>query len=418
MTSVVVEAGASVDEPSSPSASASPSFARLATIAVLGLWLATPFLILDNFAQDAVPFLVAGTVVREDPTQVYGDSLAEMPPAFVEESCAISPAGTDCANGNVAFVSPPPALPLAVGLSILGPTFGPLLLRLLASLGLVGGVLALRRRLLERDPDAEGVLAVVLALLTPMFLLPVILAQNSPLQFAAAALGIAVAGRSRPIGVALGILWGVTIAFKLTPIVLVVVLVARRQWTVLAAGLGTVAALTVAALPLGGVAMWQRFVEASAHLQGTSGAIPSNGSIDGFVGAMMPGLTGTTSAGLLVWAARLVALAGLVMVARRIRDDDTLWSFAWLGTLLLVPLVWWHYLWLAVAAVVIALAAARRTTRLADPRLLIPFAVASVPISVLNGSGGAAPWAQFPFLVVALVWSGALAMKAEAPAAT
>jgi hypothetical protein len=104
-------------------------------------------------------------------------------------------------------------------------------MRLGVSACLVAGVLSLRRRLIARHPDVDGVLAVTLLLLTPMFMVPQALGQNSPLLFLSAALGLAVADRSRPASIGVGVLWALTVAFKLSPIVLVVVLVVRRRWT-------------------------------------------------------------------------------------------------------------------------------------------------------------------------------------------
>jgi hypothetical protein len=384
------------------------SRARLVVLAVLGCWLLTPFLLLGSFAQDAVPFVAAGEVVREHPDQVYADDLYDLPPEFADASCRHSPTGTDCDDENVAFVSLPAALPLSVGLAGLGSTIGPLALRLLGAVALVVGMLALRRRLLVRHPDAEGVLAAVLVLLTPLFMVTMALGQTSPLLFASAALGLALAGGGRRVGIALGVLWGLTVALKLTPVVLVAVLVARRRWTVLAAGAGTVVLLSVAALPFGGVEMWFRFVEASTHLQEAAASNPYNGSIDGALNALAPALTGTPTATALVGAVRLLAIAAVVVVARRTEDEDAQWSFVWLGTLLLVPLVWWHYLWLAPAALVVALCVTRARGRLADPRLLVPLAAATIPLSLVNGTADAQPALQFVVLAAALLWAGYL----------
>ena len=384
-------------------------------LAVLGFWLVAPFLLVNRLAQDAVPFVAAGELARTDPEHVYtptGD-LFTLPEEFARVSCDVSPAGTDCTEENVAFVSPPPAIPIAVLTSVLGSTLGPLVMRLGVSACLVAGVLSLRRRLIARHPDVDGVLAVTLLLLTPMFMVPQALGQNSPLLFLSAALGLAVADRSRPAAIGVGVLWALTVAFKLSPIVLVVVLVVRRRWTALAAGVATLAVLTLAALPFGGVEMWRAFVESSTELQGNWPVNPYNGSLEAFVHALVPGTTGTATFDVVVWTVRIVLAAAMAWVALRIDDEDSQWAFAWLGSFLLVPVVWWHYLWVAFAAVIVAMAATTLRNRLASPTLLVAMAAVSLPMSLVNGTGSSVPWAQFLFLVVAVAWSGRLAIATK-----
>ncbi len=41
-------------------------------------------------------------------------------------------------------------------------------------------------------------------------------------------------------------------------------------------------------------------------------------------------------------------------------EDDTRWAGGYLALLLLTPLVWWHYVWVAVGALGIAVAAQKK----------------------------------------------------------
>ena len=398
--------------PAHPSSGGGMSPARLAIVAVLAFWLITPFILGRGFAQDAVPFVAAGELSRSHPADVYGASgdLFTLEERFAAQSCAVSPPGTDCENENVAFVSPPPALPLAVVLSVLGSAWGPLALRIVVSLSLVGGCVAVGRRLLVSGRASEPVLAIVLVLLTPMFAITVALGQNSPLLFLSAALGVAGTTGSRRRAGAVGALWGLTVAFKLTPVVMGAVLVAQRRWRVLWAGLGSLVVLTVGAVAFGGPEMWPWFAESVGALSGEAGKNPYNGSLEAFLHVVVPGADGTTVAIALVWGLRIVAIGIVLAAFLRIGDEDCQWSFAWLASFLLIPLVWWHYLWVAYAAVGIAMATTGRRVPLARPLLLVPMAVVGLPLSIVNGSVHSVPAAQFVFLVGALVWSGWLSV--------
>ncbi len=119
-----------------------------------------------------------------------------------------------------------------------------------------------------------------------------------------------------------------------------------------------------------------------------------------------------------VWGVRLAAFAGLLVVGRRVADEDAQWGFAWLGSLVLVPLVWWHYLWVAFAAAAAAMVVTTRRSVLVDPRLLLVAAGVSLPLSLVNGTGSSVPWAQALFLLVALVWVGWMAASPTSPPAT
>lgn len=386
---------------------------------VLAFWVLAPFVLTGRLAQDAVPFVAAGEIARSGGV-VYTSSgdLFTLEPEFAEASCDASPAATDCANENVAFVSPPAALPVAVLTSVAGATGGVLLLRVAAAVALAAGVLEVRRRLVAHDRSVDGWFLWFVLLLTPTFMVPLALGQTSPLMFLSAAIGLSAVGRSGRAASMVGVLWGVTVAIKLTPAVLVLVLLARRRWHTLAVGVATVVALALMGLPFGGPQAWADFVDASRALEAGYAANPYNGSLEALGHALAPGASTGTAFDVAVWGVRLAAFAGLLVVGRRVADEDAQWGFAWLGSLVLVPLVWWHYLWVAFAAAAAAMVVTTRRSVLVDPRLLLVAAGVSLPLSLVNGTGSSVPWAQALFLLVALVWVGWMAASPTSPPAT
>lgn len=389
------------EAPVAPPSTATPT--RPIFLVILGLWLVLPFVVMGNLAQDALPYVVAGRLVGPDPGQIYATEardLYDLKPAFASTSCELAPAGTDCANLTVAFVSAPPALLFAVGLGWAGPTLGILLARLLASAALAGGMLVLWNRLSGRHPDAPAFLVATALLLTPFAMVPIALGQTSPYLFLAACLGVTRTGRPLRAGLTAGLVVG-CVLLKVFPAAALVVLVYQRRWRLLgwiaAWGVGLVA-LAALLLPLD---LWRDFLTTSRLMAGYSLVNPYNGSVDGILHGWSTSLA-TGAGGAVSLALRAVAVVAVFAWRVRHADDDTQWGFAWLASLLFVPLVWWHYLWLAVAAVGLALAGRSQL----DRRLLwvLPaLAAIAIPISIPNGSGSAVPWAQLLFLLAAVV---------------
>ena len=82
--------------------------------------------------------------------------------------------------------------------------------------------------------------------------------------------------------------------------------------------------------------------------------------------------------------------------------DDTLWAFAWVALLLFVPLVWWHYLGVAFAAIGVTLAGREEL----DDRLLaiLPvLALVTMPITIANAGSQSFAALQAVFLVLAVI---------------
>jgi len=190
-----------------------------------------------------------------------------------------------------------------------------------------------------------------------------------------------------------------TVVFKLFPLALLAVLVWRRRWAVAAWTAGLVVAITVVTVPVVDRGLWSAFVDASAALGPTTPANTYNGSLVALAHLVAPATTGGSGIGVIVVGA-VLAVGLLVLAARRRADDDALWSLAWLVLLLVVPMVWWHYLWVGLAAVAYAWRAGGAVGRrlVALPVL----AAASLLISIVTAGGTTVPWAQALFLVASV----------------
>lgn len=379
---------------------------RFSFIAVLVFWLVVPLVIRDTLAQDALPYVVAGGLVQDHPAQVYaaqeGD-LFNLEPLFAERSCAIAPVGTACSSLTVAFVSTPPAIPFAVLISGLGPDNGVLVMRLLAGMCLSGGMWVLWRRLSTRTRNAGSYLLVTALFLTPFAMVSLSLGQTSPVLFLSAAMGLSRADRwGRAIATAA--LWVAAVVLKAFPAALGLVLLWQRRGKVLVSAAGMGAVLAAITLLIGPLSLWTGFVDTAKDLSGNAGANPYNGSLDALIHNIASPITDGAVGGTALFVLRVVLAGGLLWWSAKHLDDDTQWAYAYLLALLVVPLVWWHYLWLAIAAVGLALVARPRL----DDRALVALpvlAAITVPISIPNSRGWSIPVAQGLFLLatVALV---------------
>lgn len=379
-----------------------PEGLRLVFLAVLAMWVLFPFLIRDNLAQDALPYVVAGDLVDSDPGAVYaakGGDLFTLDPVFARATCDAAPVGTDCANLSVAYVSTPVAIPFAIGVAALGAGGGVLVMRLLAALSLAVGMWVLWDGLADRTPHAARSLVITVLALTPFATVPIAMGQTSPILFLSAALGVS---RSRSLArlVLTAGVWVAAIALKAFPAALGLVLIWQRRWRLVAAAAAWSVALVGLTLAMSPMSVWGDFFRTSGELSANTGTNPYNGSVD----ALVNNLLGTADLG--AGSAVLAAVRlGLVLVcgwwAARHLDDDSQWAYAYLLLLLVVPLVWWHYLWVAIAAVGLVLAA---RTKLDDRAVAVlpVLAVVTIPISIPNSRGWSIPVAQGIFLLVSL----------------
>ncbi len=379
----------------------------LVVMAMLVLWLVIATARDPRASQDAVPFVVAGELVRSNPDQVYIDedgSLFDVKPLFHERTCEIMGDALDCANAAVAFVSPAPAVPVAVALSWLGPDLALRLMRLTAAAFAVIGMVAMWNRLSTRTERAPTYLAVTSVAMTPLVLVPIGLGQTSPMMFASAALGVAAWDRPGWRRAALVALLTAVVSFKLLPVLLLGVLLLQRRWVLVTSVVAALAALSVIGLAFGGTQMVTDYATASRAIEAQGAENPSNGALDAAVYRAARGALTTGSASALANGAKVVLVAAVAMGIWRLPRDDRQWALAWAGLVVIAPLAWWHYSLASIGAIGTALACSRTSDR--DLRLLPTMALIGLPFGLLNNSSRAVPTLQWLWALAALgvVW--------------
>jgi hypothetical protein len=358
---------------------------RLVFLSMLGIWVVVAVAMQGRFAQDAVPFVAAGDLATTHPADVYRPhmtSLYDVSPQFATTSCNLAPPGTNCSDVVVGYVSTPQALPLSWVLGRLGPSLGVLAMRLLAAVSLAAGMLLLWQRLATRTRNAGTALTVTAVALTPMVMVPLSLGQNAPLLFLSACLGLSGTERGRKRAALVAVVWVATVSFKAFPAALVLVLLWQRRWKVLAWAAGAAASLAALTTLLGPASWYRDFLHASRAISGFAAANRFNGSIEAVVHGWSPALVGSSAFGPAYLVARLALVGGLWWWRVRHADADTQWAWAWVAVLLFVPLAWWHYLFVGLGAVALALAGRRKLTdRLLWwlPGMAVVSAVVSVP---------------------------------------
>jgi len=379
--------------------------ARLGFTAVMVLWLLLPFAMRDRLAQDAVPFLTAGALAHQHPGQIYkvdAHDLWDLQPLFAAHSCRISPPGTDCAKDDVAFVSPPQALPFSWLVARLGRVWGIIAIRLLAVAALVGGMVVLWQKLAHRNRHAGTVLAVSALCLTPFVMVPLSLGQNSPLMFLSACLGLSRTERSRPWTALVVVVWVATISFKATPLALIVVLLVQRRWRIIGWATALGAALTAGTLALVPASSFLAFLRATRRQSSLAGGNIYNGAPNAVLHAIWRPLTSSHLTGVVLLLLGLAYVTVTWLVVVRHCSADTQWAWAWLALLPFLPLLWWHYLWVSIAVLAVAVCERRRV----DDRSLwifLAFVVVTIPIAIPNASGHSVQLAQGLYLLAVLV---------------
>lgn len=370
-------------------------------VAILAVWVALTFLLWGRLAQDAIPYQVAADLVHAHPSQVYASrsgDLYDLQAPFARKWCQMAPAGTHCDRVAVAFVSVPPSLPFAVLLGAPGTEAGVALARLLASLSLAVGMGILWNRLADRSPEAPAYLVASALLLTPMASVPIVLGQTSPYLFLLACLGVAGTVRPARRWTVAG-LWALTIALKLFPAALGVVLLWQRRFRLIACTLISLVALSALSLVVAPVSIWSDFVRASVDVTKSSIGNPYSGSLDNVAHAIWAPLTQNRLLSTASLAVRGALAVWLWWWGVRDADDDVQWATGWLLVLLVVPLVWWHYLWVAVAALGLVLA-----DRAVDRKWLVTLpvlAALTIPASLGKADGEVWVILQGLFLIAA-----------------
>lgn len=380
-----------------------PDFVRHAFLAVLALWLFMPFASYSRAAQDALPYITAGTLASSQPDQIYafrnGD-IYDLSPTVRATWCALAPAGTDCDAIAVAFVSTPPIIALTFPLTWIDPDIGVFIMRMLAALMLCGGMWQLWKRLAHRTPKAGWMLVGTALALTPMALIPIGLGQTSPILFYSICLGVGATTARRQFAVAIS--WTLGALLKLFPAALIVYLIAKKQWRVIGIAIVTTAILTAITLATTPVTVWREFVSGTLDLSNSTAANPYNGSIHAVLDRVIPGTAANDAVSLAITAVSVMFAAGICWFGMRKASDDTQWALGYLALLSIAPIVWWHYMWIAVGAIGVVVAEHPRVTNRLLALLPITAVVSIIP-SIPNNRGWSIPAIQALMLVAAMV---------------
>ena len=300
----------------------------------------------NHFGEDAVTFFVAARIARDEPASVYPPDgrIYDPAPTFKDAFCRAAPPG-QCDESLTGFVSPPLALPVGWLFGRAGDETGTVVVRLLMSASLAVGMAVMWNRIQARSRHAPAFLLATAILLTPLVFAPINLAQSTPLLFLLAALGLPDARRYgwlRALGLA------VSVALKGFPIALIAIAIDRRRWRYLLATAGAISALAAGSLLVGSPSLWTDFARLAAPIEEFGLGLPNNGSVAAALTAVWPAIETSRPAHLTIVGVGLVAAAASYMWVRRTKDELVVWSAGWLLTLLITPVVWWHYAWLAV----------------------------------------------------------------------
>ncbi|MCC5952727.1 MAG: DUF2029 domain-containing protein [Acidimicrobiia bacterium] len=388
-----------------PSMQRSP--AGRVTLAILVVWFVLALVLPTGTAQDAVPLVVAGELVRSDPDAVYvgaDGGLGRLQEPFHDRSCEILADDLDCERYAVAFVSPPQALPLVAALSTLGPEIALRLLRLAAAGALAFGVVVLWRRLAGVSARAPSIMAATTLLFTPLALISIDLGQTTPLLFASAARGVGAVDQRGSTRVFAALLWSLTVAMKAVSAAVGIVLLLQRRFAFLGVAAAALVVSGLLGLAIGGPVMVERFVEGSSAVSAQTTVNPYNGSVEAAIHQVpfVPVPVETAEIAGLVIRVGALLLGGWGLV--RIKDPDAQWAFAWSLLLVVAPLVWWHYSVVLVAALAVAV------SRSSDPDRWLPalplLLLVGLPLSIANGRGWGIPSAQWAVALAttAFIW--------------
>jgi len=348
-----------------------------AIVAVLVLWMILPMALLGRFAQDGTAFTVAADLFAENPEVVYPQAqVQDAPPSRIEQRYCERAARADCAAARADFVSPPPFLAVVAPLTWLPTWLGVLVQRVAAAAMLAASVVVLWRRLPRAN---DGVLFAALAMLTPLVVHTLVLGQNTPLLVLSAALGTtATSTRGRMLR---GALWGVAATAKLFPLALGGVLVLRRRWTMLLAGISLVAVLSafVTILEPG---LWASFRTVTGKALDVATRNPYVVSFDSALPRVWPSARELATPSFVLRA----GLLGFVWWrwGRRLTQDIE-WAWAYAAVASLSANAWPHYFLILIPALVLAVGTRRDKTR-----WLLPAFAAVGAIAVLTW-GSSAP---------------------------
>jgi hypothetical protein len=389
---------------------------RTVFVVVLGSWLLQPFLTWHQPAQDSIPMTVASRLAEVAPDAVYArhGGIEDPTPPFRALACTYFTDEQSCANYIVSFISSPLVIPLIrVFPTEPSPSF--FAFRMSGVLAMIGAMTVLWRRLTARSAAMAVPLVVIAVCLTPMVALNGSIGQTSPVLVLAAACSMAGANRTRLGSARYGALLTLASAFKVFPIVVLVVPTLRARWRPIIATFSALAALAMASVALLPERLWPDFgVTARAVARSTS-SNPFNGSL----GAALHDLGWSSPAA--EWLLRAVVVVAVAAMLRRLSGLDAGVALVWVAVLVVFPQVWGHYA-MVIPIAMASLAACGVVDRKATAAV-IASAASTVPIAVIaQGADGAAAlrWSiAAANLVVAMALAARIARSVpQAPSCT
>lgn len=306
------------------------------------VWAVFPAVLGTTEAPDAAALSAAGRLTAAGRAEdAYVDRHGDFAPAFAEAVCH------DGCRILTPYVSPPlllPVLALAGGPSLAAAAVG---FRTVGAACLVAAMVLLWRRLAWRSPTEALALAVAAVALTPLAYQTIGFGQTTPAVMLAGAVSLS-KDRRAWVWAALGAVVGLMSAVKVFPVTQLVVAWRRQRRPVAAGGLAVLVGLTAVAMARLPNSTVGAFVDASAgavHLfANTSTSSALVGVSERVLGAEWP-----------AWALRAAVLASLVLGRKRLRSlpDDVVWAVAPLVSLAFFPVLWAHYLLLAIVALAV-----------------------------------------------------------------
>lgn len=398
-----------------PDASLYRSLAYVAAALCLGIALVAG--LTGAVAQDALSYVAAADLAAQgqwDAVYPSMDDVPRMDGAFTRRYCELAKTGPDlCKEFAVPFLSPPPKLLLTRWLSTLGSPLALLAFQVLSALAVATGMILLWHQVRSLQPVLARPLAVGLLLLLPLAQVGIEKGQTSTWLFTALVLGLVGSGSRRTswgMQGGLGVLVALCAISKLTPVLLVPVLLVCGHGRAGLVAIGGIAGLTTLAHVWYPVALWSDFLTFNAEFRHWVPEYVNNTSPEAAWYRATELILGEAA---WVEAFSVVKLVGLGLLALaglvRLRGAR-LWAFAWLVWLVASPLNWAHYNFVLVGATAYLLAPAVRTEL--QGWLLVAWLLGAVVVSLLLGSP-LGPLVGGPWLLATVVLVAGVVLRRE-----